>query len=184
MTDVTALLGRWNDGDLDARTQVVEAIYADLTRIANAYLAKDRRDVELQPHALVHEAYLRLVDTNRVNWHDRTHFFATAAKVMRSILIDRARQRSSAKRNGGMQVSLTQLSAAQENVATDIMVLHEALEELHSIDPQRAVLIELRYFGGLTLDEVSEHLGISPSTAKRHWQVARAWLYKRMQHGV
>lgn len=179
--DVTALLLRWNGGDEEAREALVEHVYDELVRIAASHLAGERSKLDLQPEALVHDAYLRLIDMDRIDWRNRAHFLAIAARVMRRILIDEARQRRAAKRDGGLQVTMTGKLAVADRLATDVMMLHEALEQLAEVDPERAQLVELRFFGGLTNDEAAEVLGKSPRTLKRHWEVARGWLYRAMQ---
>ncbi len=178
--DITELLSRWNSGDELAREIIVKAIYDELTRIAAGHLANERHPVELQPHSLVHEAYLRMVNLKRIDWRDRAHFLAMAARVMREILIDQARRRNAAKRDGGIRVTLSDISGHSNDPHTDIQMLHTALEELTRIDPDRAHLVELRFFGGLTIDETAEILGRSPATVKRDWQVARGWLYRAL----
>lgn len=182
MTDVTVLLNRWQQGDASAGDEVVKAIYSELTNIAGALLRKRSVEVALQPNALVHEAYLKLVKSTEVSWQSRTHFLAVAATAMRQILVDQTRYRLAQKRDAGLQVTLSELNAASTEKTTNVLMLHEALEELHQIDPMRARLVELRYFGGCTLDEVAEQLDVSRSSVQRHWQIARAWLFRRLQH--
>lgn len=181
MADVTALLLQWNTGEAAPRERLLEHLYADLTEIAARHLSREQHVVELQPHALVHEAYLRMVDLDRVDWQDRAHFLSMAARVMRQILIDHARSRNAAKRDGGVRVTLTGLSSAVEQPKTDVLMLNEAMERLAEIDPERARLVELRFFGGLTIQETAEVLGSSPATVKRQWEVARGWLFRSMQ---
>lgn len=181
MADVTALLLRWNSGDKAPREALLEHLYTDLTEIAARHLAGEKHVVELQPHALVHEAYLRMVDLNQVDWKDRAHFLSMAARVMRRILIEHARARGAAKRDGGVRVTLTGLSASVEEPRTDVLMLNEALERLAEIDPERARLVELRFFGGLTIPETAEVLGSSPATVKRQWEVARGWLFRTLR---
>lgn len=179
-TDVTELLSRWNSGDEVARESIVKAIYGELTNIATRHLADERHALELQPHALVHEAYLRMVDINRIDWRNRAHFLAMAARVMREVLIDQARRRNAAKRDGGIRVTLSDVSGHTDDPHTDAQMLHAALEELAEVDPDRARLVELRFFGGLTIEETAEVMERSPASIKRHWQVARGWLYRAM----
>ncbi len=181
MSDVTKLLLQWNSGDHNARESLIEEIYAELNSIAARHLANERQVVELQPNSLVHEAYLRLIDMNRVQWQNRAHFLAIAAKVMREILVDKARKRNAAKRDGGIQVTLSGVYAAADAPTTNALALHEALERLAEADPDRARLVELRFFGGLTIEECAEILEVSPATIKRSWEVARGWLYRAMQ---
>ncbi len=180
MSDVTQLLLRWNSGDDEARAALIERVYAELNQIATRHLAREVFAHDLQPNALVHECYLRLVDMDRVEWQGRAHFLAMAARVMRQVLVDEARRRNAAKRDGGVQVTLSGISSAANQPTTNALALHEALERLAETDPQRAHLVELRYFGGLTIEETAEVLGISPATVKRSWDVARGWLYREL----
>lgn len=180
MGDVTVLLQRLNAGDPAARDTLLEQIYGELTAIAARRLAAERHDLELEPQALVHEAWLRMAELDRIAWRDRSHFLAMAARVMRQVLVDAARKRNAWKRDGGMQVTLSGLASSDPGLSTDVLQLHEALERLAEIDPQRAELVELRYFGGLTIDETAELLGSSPATVKRNWDVARGWLFRAM----
>ena len=180
LADVTNLLLSWNSGDEKARADLIEAIYAELTVIARRHLAKERHRLDLHPNSLVHEAYLKLIDMNRVEWRNRAHFLAMAARVMREILIDEARQRNAAKRDGGIQVTLSGVMPPHFDPATDALMLHDALEKLAEIDEDRARLVELRFFGGLTIEETAEVMNISPATVKRSWDVARGWLYREL----
>lgn len=180
MGEVTILLRRLNAGDDAARGPLLELIYGQLTRIATRHLADEHHERELEPHALVHEAWLRMAELERISWQDRTHFVAMAARVMRQVLIDAARKRNAQKRDGGIQVTLSGLVDQQGAPTTDLLSLYAALEQLAEIDPARAQLVELRYFGGLTIEETAEVLGSSPATVKRHWEVARGWLYRSL----
>ena len=182
VTDVTALLSDWNSGDPEARAQVMERIYSELGVIASRYLAREGAAVELQPTALVHEAYLKLAGMNRVDWEGRAHFLAMAARLMREYLIDTARRRRAAKRDGGIRVTLSGTPDDGDQESTDILALNEALDRLAKADPDRALIVELRFFGGLTVEETAEVTGQSPSSIKRSWRVARGWLYQQM-HG-
>lgn len=181
MSDVTQLLQQWNAGDEAARAALIEKIYAELTTIAARHLTNERHVVELQPHSLVHEAYMRLVGMDRVKWQNRTHFLAMAARIMREILVDEARRRKAVKRDGGSRLTLTGIGLSQNDPPTDALMIHEALERLAEVDPDRARLVELRFFGGLTIEETAEVLGISPATVKRSWEVARGWLYRALK---
>lgn len=183
MGDVTELLLQWNRGDEQARSSLMNSLYAELTKIAASFLSGERRDVDLQPHALVHEAYLKLVDMNRVDWQGRAHFLAMAARLMRQILVDESRKRNASKREGGVQITLSDLAAADGQSTTDMLMLNEALEKLARVDPQRAQLVELRYFGGLTNEATAEVMGQSVATIKRSWEVARGWLFREMNRG-
>ncbi len=180
MSDATSLLLRWNSGEQAARDALMLKLYDELNGIAARHLARERHNLELQPNALVHEAYLKLIDMNRVAWNDRAHFMAMAARVMRQILIDQARKRNAAKRDGGFQVTLTGIGQDTAEQRTDLLMLHAAIEKLVEIDPERARLVELRFFGGLTFDEAAEVVGRSPRTLKRQWAVARGWLYREL----
>ncbi len=183
MSDVTELLLQWNDGDEEARAQLMEKIYSELRTIAARYLANESNAIELQPSALVNEAYMRLIKLNRIDWQDRAHFFAMSARIMREILIDEARKRGAAKRDGGVQVTLTNLASNSQNPTTNVLMLHEALDRLAEVDPERARLVELRFFAGLTIDETAAVLGKSSATVKRSWEVARGWLFQMMNKG-
>ena len=180
VTDVTELLLLWNSGDEAAHAELMQETYSELRRIAARQLANEQNEGVLQPSALVNEAYIRLVDMNRIEWQNRAHFMAMAARIMREILIDEARKRNAAKRDGGIQVTLSGAFAAVDNPTTNALMIHEALEHLAKADPDRARLVELRFFGGLTIDECAEVLDVSPATVKRSWEVARGWLYRAM----
>lgn len=180
MSEVTELLMLWNSGDTKARASLMEKIYSELRTIAARHLSHERNVIELQPSALVNEAYLRLIKMNKIEWQDRAHFLAMSARVMRKILIDESRKRHAAKRDGGAQITLTGLSLSQSEPVTDVQMLHEALERLAAADPGRAHLVELRFYGGLTIEETALVLGLSPATVKRSWEVARGWLYQAL----
>jgi RNA polymerase sigma factor (TIGR02999 family) len=188
-SQITNLLRAWRDGDVQALDRLTPLVYDELRRIAYGYVAKERVDRQLNATALVHEAYVKLVDTPNVNWQDRAHFFAIAARTMRRILVDAARVRTAAKRGGDVQVvpessPLLDQHAAPESVrARDICALDEALTELAAVDPRRAQVVELRYFGGLSVEETAQALAISPQTVMRHWKVARAWLAREIRRG-
>jgi RNA polymerase sigma factor (TIGR02999 family) len=181
MEDVTELLQAWSDGDDAAQERLWPIVYEELRRMAGALLRGERTGHTLQATALVHEAYLRLVDQNRVRWQDRQHFFSVAARMMRRILVDHARRLRSDKRGGDLQrVPLDAASPAMAVTPVDLIDLDAALDALDEIDPDKVRIVELRYFVGMTSDEVAELLGCSTRTAKRHWAVARAWLYQRL----
>lgn len=184
MGDATSLLVKWNSGDAKAREALLNRLYDQLTAIAGHHLSGERDLTELQPASLVHEAYMRLIDMNRIDWQDRAHFLSLAGRVMRQILIDHARRRRAAKRDGGMRMTLSGLGDTDQDQATDVLMLHAALDKLAEVDPERARIVELRFFGGLTIDEAAVVVGRSPRTVKRQWEVARGWLYREMsQHG-
>jgi RNA polymerase sigma factor (TIGR02999 family) len=178
--DVTELLQAWGRGDLDAHQRVVALVYEELRRRAAAHLRRERQGHTLQPTALVHEAYLRLVDQRRAVWQNRAQFLAVASQMMRRILIDRARARKRAKRPGDRQVPLTDVDLATQPVGIDLLDLDVALTKLEAFDPRKSRIAELRFFGGLTLEETGHVLDVSLATVERDWQGARAWLYKTL----
>jgi RNA polymerase sigma factor (TIGR02999 family) len=178
--EVTQLLRAWSGGDRAALDRLVPAVYAELGRIAARHLRGRRRNDTVQPTVLVHEAYLRLSGTTPVAWQDRAHFFAVAAQLMRRILVDHSRSRAAAKRGGG-SISLTFVEPAVQGLPDpDVLDVHTALEELSQLDAQQAHIVELRFFGGLSIEETAEALGISPATVKRDWTVAKTWIRRRL----
>lgn len=181
-SDVTGLLLAWGKGDPAAGDKLLPVVYAELHRRAAAAMRRENEGNTLQATALVHEAYLRLVDQRRVEWQNRAQFYGVAAQVMRRVLIDHAREHLAAKRGGGaQQVTLSGVDAApDDDGAVDVLALHEALEQLATLDPRQARLVELRYFGGLSIEETAEALGVSPATVKREWATARAWLRREL----
>jgi RNA polymerase sigma factor (TIGR02999 family) len=180
-SEVSDLLRAWGDGDLQARDDVLPLVYRELRRQAAGYLRRERPDHTLQPTALVHEAYLRLTGQDRVAWRNRAQFFGVAAQMMRRILIDHARRRRAAKRPAGaLRVVLDDRFGTTQPKGCDLLALDDALTELVSFDPRLGNIVELRYFGGLSEDEVAEVLSISRRTVTREWQTARAWLYRHM----
>ena len=182
---VTQLLIAWSDGHRDALDALVPLVYDDLRRLAAGYMGRETPGHSLQPTALVHEAYVRLVDQRRVQWRNRAHFFGVAASMMRRILVDYARKRRTDKRGGAAErVTLTANDvAAPEQTGIDVLSLHESLERLAAFDPQQERIVELRYFGGLTIDETAEVVGVSPATVVREWTIAKAWLRADMSAG-
>jgi RNA polymerase sigma factor (TIGR02999 family) len=179
--DVTALLHDWGRGSPAALDQLLPLIYAELRHVAARQLRHERSDHTLQPTALVHEVYLRLVDQRHVDWQDRAHFFGVAAQVMRRVLVDHARRRGASKRGDGVRcVSIDEakdIAAANE---IPILALDHALDRLEKVDSDLAKLVGLRAFGGLTIDEAAHLLGVSPSTTKRDWRTAKAWLHREL----
>ncbi|MFI5120707.1 MAG: sigma-70 family RNA polymerase sigma factor [Thermoanaerobaculia bacterium] len=177
---VTRLLLKWRAGDEAAFHDLMELVYRDLRRRADAYLRRERSNHTLAPTGLVHETYLKLVGEAGIPWSDRAHFFAVAARAMRQILVDHARKRSAAKRGGAAErVTLSNLPA-RGDVSADLVALDAALERLAALDPVQARLVELRYFGGLTIEETADVLGSSPATVKRAWASARAFLFAEL----
>ena len=182
---ITEALHAWRRGDAGAEDELMRLVYPDLHRRAARALGGERRDHTLQPTALVHEAYLRLVDQRRVDWHDRIHFFAIAARLMRRVLLDHARKRGSAKRGGGVpKISLETAGEVAAGPPAELGELDEALAALAAFDPQGAAIVELRYFGGMTVEEAAQALGVSTATLVRQWRTARAWLHARLAGGA
>ena len=182
---VTALLVAWARGDREADDHLMRAIYDDLRRVARRRLRAERPGHSLAPTALVHEAYLRLVDLRKVHWQNRAHFFAIAARVMRQVLVDHARAHDAAKRGGAdCKVNLSEAVGATQPRAVNLLDLDVALDRLAAIDERLADLVVLRFFGGLTVEEAAESLAVSPATVKRNWTRARAWLFRELQPGV
>jgi RNA polymerase sigma factor (TIGR02999 family) len=178
--EVTALLRDWSGGDRAALERLMPLVYAELRKVAAGYLKSERPDHTLQPTALVHEAYLRLVDQRGVNWQNRAHFFGIAAQMMRRILVDHARRRQAAKRDAPV-FRLETAGGAGAEKDPELLALDVALEGLEALDPRQARIVELRFFGGLTVEETAEVAGISPATVKREWQTARAWLAREIR---
>lgn len=179
--DVTQLLRRWSAGDADALHSLLPAVEGELRRLALSYMRRERSAHTLEPGALVNEAYLRLVDQRQVQWVSRGHFMAIAAQAMRRVLVDHARGHVAAKRGGGAdRVTLSGLPAGEVVADVDAIALHTALERLAALDPRQAKVVELRYFAGLSVEEVGEVLAISPATVKREWSTARAWLARAL----
>lgn len=174
---VTELLSNWRQGDTAARDRLIAALYPELRRLAEQLFRRERGDHTLQPTALVNEAWLRLSSLDSIDANDRGHLFAVSARLMREILIDHARRRATGKRDGGERVSMTHLELLGESDDVELLGLNDALEKLESIDAHKARLVELRYFGGLSIEETAAALSQSPATVKRHWQAARAWLF-------
>ena len=185
--DVTGLLLAWGAGDQAAGEQLLPAVYEELHRQAARAMRRENEEHTLQATALVNEAYLRLVDQRRVEWRNRAQFFGIAAEVMRRVLVDHARARHAAKRGGDVRrVTLGDVVAEGESSTDgglDVIALHEALERLAALDPAQARVVELRYFGGLGIEETAEAMGISPATVKREWAVARGWLRRELEGG-
>jgi RNA polymerase sigma factor (TIGR02999 family) len=182
--DVTHLLVSWQEGDRHALDALIPLVYRELRRIAARARRRERAHDTLQTTALVHEAYLRLVDQRNVRWQNRAHFFAVAAQAMRRLLVDRARRRHAAKRGAGAEVvSLTEIGDWPAVVRLDVLALDEALTRLAEFDPRQSRVVELLCFAGLTVDETAEVLKISERTVHREWAVAKTWLYRELQGG-
>ncbi len=178
---ITDLLAAWSKGDENALTSIVPIVYDELRQLARRQLRGERTGHTLQPTALVHEAFARLVDQSQVKWQGRSHFFAVAGKTMRRVLVDYARKRRAAKRGGhGIRITLDESVAVAERRDVDVIALDDALTGLARLDAQQGKLVELRYFAGLGIEETAEALGVSPATVKREWVVAKAWLYREM----
>ncbi len=183
-SDVTQLLVNWNNGDQAALDELLPLVNDELRRLARNYLRRENPGHTLQPTALVNEAYLRLIDQKQVQWQNRAHFFGIAAQLMRRILVDHARRHAYAKRGGGaMQVSFDEGMAVTEAKAAELLAVHEALEKLSAMDPRKGRIVELRFFGGLNLDETAEILEISSPTVQREWRATKAWLHRILTEG-
>ncbi len=179
--DVTLLLSRVSDGDNSAPGKLLELVYDDLRHLAAAYMKDERGDHTLQATALVHEAYLRLVDWENVTWENRAQFFAVAAQVMRRVLVDHARGKNAAKREGSHQkLALDEAVSFANEKEFDVLALEEALSSLEKQDPHQAKIVELRFFGGLSIEEVAHVLKLSTTTIKREWTIARAWFQREL----
>jgi RNA polymerase sigma factor (TIGR02999 family) len=178
--EVTALLRDWSRGDRQALERLMPLVHGELRRLAASYLRAERPDHTLQPTALVHEAYLRLVDQRSVSWANRAHFFGIAAQLMRRILVDHARKRQAAKRAAVYRVTGTSAGSPSADRAPEILALDGALSDLEKLDARQARIVELRFFAGLTVEETAEVTGVSPATVKREWRTARAWLRREM----
>lgn len=179
---ITQLLVDWSNGDQSALDKLMPVVYDELRRLASNYLRRERAGHTLQPTALVNEAYLKLVDQRKAHWQNRAQFFGVAAQLMRRILVDHARVRQAQKRGGSdqQQLSLSHIDQIAEKPDVDLLALHEAMNELAELDPQQSRIVELRFFGGLTIEETAEVLGISHATVERDWTLARAWLRREL----
>jgi RNA polymerase sigma factor (TIGR02999 family) len=179
---VTKLLSAWRGGDELAQDELFEMLYADLHRLAHRYMANERPGHTLQTTALINEAYIRLIDITKIDWQDRGHFFAVAAQVMRRILVDSARGHLYQKRGGGAaMVSFDEALLVTERYGPDLVLLDDALTALASVDPRKSQVVELRFFGGLSLEETAEALGVSTDTVGREWKMAKVWLLREIK---
>lgn len=177
---VTELLAQWRAGDEESLSRLLPLVYKELRRLAHYHLRRERPDHTLQTTALVHEAYLALVKQEPVNFENRAHFFAICANLMRQILVQYARRRKAAKRDGGYKLTLDDAIALRQTRGVDLIALDDALNGLAELDPQQSRIVELRFFGGLSIEETSQALGMSPATVKRHWTTARLWLHNEI----
>jgi RNA polymerase sigma factor (TIGR02999 family) len=177
--EVSQLLIAWGNGDKAALDQLMPLVYEELRRLARHYMSRERPGDTLQPTALVNEAYLRLVDQEDMRWENRAHFFGIAARIMRQVLVDRARARNAAKRGGGdYKLDLTDISdLPDQGSQLDVLALDHALDGLASFDPQQSRIVELKFFGGLSIEETAVVIGVSPATVKREWALAKSWLF-------
>ena len=180
---ITQLLIDWGKGDQAALERLMPLVYSELRRLAGNYLRRERAEHTLQPTALVNEAYLKLVDQRNAKWQNRAHFFGIAAQLMRRILVDHARQHQAAKRGGSVQqrISITSAEKFAKQPEVDLLVLNEALDELAAMDSQQGRIVELKFFGGLSIEEIAEVLGIGHATVERDWKMARAWLRRQLE---
>lgn len=183
---ITQLLKDWSNGDQAAGDELMILVYDELHRMAHRHMRRERLGHTLQTSALVNQAYVRLVDQKNVKWQNRAHFFAIAARMMRRILVDHARSRQYARRGGdALHVSLDEVAIVSEERATDVVALDDALLSLAAIDPRKSQIVELRFFGGLSIDETATLLAVSPGTVMRDWTLAKAWLRREiMSHGI
>lgn len=180
-TEITQLLQKWQEGNNEALETLMPLVYAELKRLAGSYLRRERPDHTLQSAALVNEAYLRLVDQTQTQWQNKAHFFGIAAQMMRRILADHARGHNAAKRGAGMpELELNEAVAQAQTKSVDLLDLEEALQKLEKLDAQQGKIVELRFFGGLSIEDTANVLGISPATVKRDWAAARAWLFREV----
>jgi RNA polymerase sigma factor (TIGR02999 family) len=178
---ITQLLAEWSGGNQAALDELYPLVYEELHRLARRYMSRERKGHTLQTTALINEAYVRLVDQRNVRWANRSHFFAISAQIMRRILIDHARRHAYAKRGGGaQQVSLEEVAMVAREAGSDLIKLDEALKILAKMDPRRCHVVELRYFGGLSNEEIAGVLKVSENTVTRDWNLARAWLYQQL----
>jgi RNA polymerase sigma-70 factor (ECF subfamily) len=182
--NVTQMLHDWSHGDREVLDKLVPVVYEELRRQAARYLKRERPGHTLQTTALIHEAYIRLIDQKNVHWQNRAHFYAISAKLMRRILVDHARSRQAAKRGGSdIKLPLEEAIIASEGREVDLVALDEALERLAAIDPQQSRVVELKFFSGMSVEETAEVLGVSTRTVKRDWNVAKAWLRREISEG-
>jgi len=180
VTDIGKLLRAWSDGDPSALDGLTPIVYAELRRLAHRYMKRERADHTLQTSALVNEAYLRLVGYKRVEWQDRAHFFAVAAQMMRRILVDHARRHKVKRGEGAPHVSLEEAAVVRGGRAAQLVALDDAMNALARLDPRKVQVVEMRFFGGLSVDETAAVLKVSPVTVRREWSSAKLWLYREL----
>ena len=181
--DVTQLLRAWSDGDNGALAELVPLVEAELRRLARIYMSRERRDHTLQPTALVNEVFVRLVDAANIRWQDRAHFLGISARLMRRVLVDHARSRGYLKRGGGLhRVNFDEQIVVTPKLDVDVIALDRALEELAKLDERKCRVIEMRFFGGLSVEETAAALRVSPDTIKRDWRIAKLWLLKALKN--
>ncbi|MGI8481347.1 MAG: sigma-70 family RNA polymerase sigma factor [Chthoniobacterales bacterium] len=179
--DITLILSEWSAGNAEAAERLMPLVYQELRRLARQHLQRERSDHTLQPTALVHEAYLRLVDQSRVSWQNRAQFFGVAAQLMRRILVDHARAHAAEKRGGNVEyVLLDEAAAPAEERPVNLLALDDALTQLASLDSRKSRIVELRFFGGLTVEETAEAMGLNSATVRRDWTFAKAWLHRAL----
>ncbi len=179
--EISVILKDWSGGNRASADVLLALVYDELRKIASQYLRKERSGHTLQPTALVHEAYIKLIDISGINWQDRAHFFAVSANVMRHILVDHARAKLSEKRGGSAQrIELDDAISFSDKPDVDVLAVDESLKKLAEFDPQQSRIVELRFFGGLTIEETAHVVGISPATVKREWAMAKAWLHRSL----
>ncbi|CAN5475678.1 sigma-70 family RNA polymerase sigma factor [soil metagenome] len=182
--EVSQLLRDWSNGDQAALDKVMPVVYQELRRLAHHYMRKERVGHTLQTTALVNEAYMRLAEYKKMRWQSRTHFFAVSAQVMRRVLVEHARSRNFAKRGGGAQkISLDETAVVSAGRSAEVIAVDDALTDLESWDPRKGKIVELRFFGGLSIEETAEVLKVSPTTVQREWRSAKAWLYRAISEG-
>lgn len=180
--DISVILKNWSGGNRASADALLALVYDELRKIAARYLRKERSGHTLQPTALVHEAYIKLIDISDIDWQDRAHFFAVSANVMRRILVDHARARVADKRGGEAdRIALEDAISLSKEPQVDLLAVDEALKELAEFDEQQCRIVELRFFGGLTIEETAHVVGVSPATVKREWAIAKAWLHRKLK---
>jgi RNA polymerase sigma-70 factor, ECF subfamily len=180
--EISVILKDWSGGDRASADALLSLVYDELRKIAGQYLRKEKSGHTLQPTALVHEAYMKLIDISDISWNDRAHFFAVSASIMRRILVDHARGKLTEKRGGDIQrISLDDVDSFSDEPDIDLLAVDEALKELCKFDELQSRIVELRFFGGLTIEETAHVAGISPATVKREWAMAKAWLHRKLK---